>query len=509
MSNEFTTPIDICNRAMQHLGQQRIDPQLGFNEISKRASECAACYDKLRAAELRQNIWRFAIKRASLRAINSIAMNAMPFVVSTTPAGAAMAPSMLVSPPLWSQYITYTLGALVTDSIGSIWQSQVPANINNLPGYSTAWEEYFGPLTVDYFDNAPTQPLAYYPGELVYNFTGAGVGYTVYQSLMNGNAQPPTVPMPWVATQVYSQDDTTLVYPNWSSVTTYAAGNAVLYTDGNYYASLTAGNLNNPPATSPAAWVLFPLTTNSVTGQIVTGIAEWSQLTTYAFGNFVDFGGVQYIATGAPALGAVPTAGGAWAAIANGTLYQSLVNLNLNNAPASSAAAWSTAITSGAGSNQWKTLGVLLSPLGIVYPLGAGPQWQNSTRNAYRLPAGYLRRAPQAPRAGSFSWLGVPGNIYQDDWEFESSYLVSRETGPIPFRFVGNVTQVSKMDPMFCEGLATRIAVELCETLTQSTDKLQNLGQMYKEFMGAARLANSIEVGPQDAPLDDWIACRI
>ena len=68
---------------------------------------------------------------------------------------------------------------------------------------------------------------------------------------------------------------------------------------------------------------------------------------------------------------------------------------------------------------------------------------------------------------------------------------------------------MTEMDPMFCEGLGARIALEIAEDLTQSDAKLQAIGAMYKEFMTEARVVNGIETGATEPPLDDWIACRI
>lgn len=509
MANEFSTPIDIANRALQHLGARRIDPNLGFTENSKNASEIAASYDKLRAAELRRNTWRFAIRRAVLRPVNALAISGQPFTVATTTPATPIAPTMLVLPALWQPLATYSLGSLVSDTSGSLWINVVPASTDQEgPGYSAHWEQYFGPVTADSYISS----TAYSAGELCYTFPGNGL-YTVFQSLMNGNQAPPAVAMPWLSNTVYAEDETAIVYPAWDPLVTYAAGPAVLYTDGNVYASLANGNLNNPPPANPSLWAVFPTTTDA-NGNTISAITEWSPVVTYTLGAIVDLGGVLYVLPFASASGqgTIPSGGqGGWRAITGGALYQSLVDLNQGNAPASSPTQWttSTAVTSGTGSPQWRTLGVALQQLGIVYPLGSGPTTQSATRNAFRLPANFLRRAPRDPKAGSMSWLGAPTGMFYDDWNFEGDYIVSREFGPITLRFVGDVTQVTKMDPMFCEGLAARIAYEVAEPLTQSKQKKDDAGTAYKAFMSEARLMNSIEVGADEPPLDDYIACRV
>lgn len=176
------------------------------------------------------------------------------------------------------------------------------------------------------------------------------------------------------------------------------------------------------------------------------------------------------------------------------TVYRSLVNAN-------------DALVSDA--TAWLSLGVASTALTILYPIGSGPKAQNTTKNVFRLPNGFLRRAPDDPKEGSTSWNGAPSGLAYDDWNLEGDYIVSREVDPIILRFVADVTTVPAMDPMFCEGLAARIALEVCEPLTQSTTKIQTIGAAYNRFMSEARIVNGIETGATEPPLDDYIACRV
>lgn len=56
---------EICNRALQKLGEKRIT---SITEDSVPARACNACYEVLRDSELRAHLWNFAVKRASLAA---------------------------------------------------------------------------------------------------------------------------------------------------------------------------------------------------------------------------------------------------------------------------------------------------------------------------------------------------------------------------------------------------------------------------------------------------------
>jgi hypothetical protein len=57
--------VEICNRALQKLGAQRIT---SLTENSRNARECNAAYSVIRDAELRAHPWSFARARAALAA---------------------------------------------------------------------------------------------------------------------------------------------------------------------------------------------------------------------------------------------------------------------------------------------------------------------------------------------------------------------------------------------------------------------------------------------------------
>ena len=143
------------------------------------------------------------------------------------------------------------------------------------------------------------------------------------------------------------------------------------------------------------------------------------------------------------------------------------------------------------------------------YPIGSGPQSQTETLNVYMLPNGFLREAPQDPKAGLYSFLGAPAYNTQNDWLLEGDFLLSQCATPIIFRFIADVVNVREMDDLFCEGFACRIAVETCETITNSNAKQQTCNNSYKLFMGEARTVNAIETGPVEPPEDDYITCRL
>jgi hypothetical protein len=379
MAQGFSTPLDIANRALQHCGCSRIT---SLTQDSKSASAVAFAYDKVRQAELRRNVWRFSIRKAALRAVDT--------------------GTMLLQPAGWLNTQTYPAGAIVS-WLGLIYYAQGPVAAAVQPDLSPAsWVVYFGPLTAELWD--PTGQTAYFSGELVYILTG--VTPVVYMSLSSGNYDNPGVIANWVATE------------------TYNIGQTVTYSS---------------------------------------------------------------------------------------VVYQSTQDLNLNNTP-TGAAPWVTTPVAGQEDQMmgpnWLQLDATLVSLQFVYPIGAGPRTQSSTRNAFRLPSGFLKVAPQDPKAGSASYLGAPSGTFYDDWEVEGDWLLSRDQQVIILRFAADVANVLEMDPMFCEGLGARLGLEICEEITQSREKILTISSEYKTFMSEARVVNGIETGATEPPEDDYLSCR-
>lgn len=362
--------------------------------------------------------------------------------------------TMLLNPAVWVSTTSYFVGSIVSDASGVPWISRIQNNVGNQPQVSNSWEPYFGPMTVSLYD----EDTSYFAGELVYTTAGDGTNRT-YLSLQSSNDDDPTTATAWSATVTY---DTAQVVAYLSVA----------------YKSLIDLNLNQTPSASPAAW---------------------ASGTTYS---------------------AAQTVCGS-----DGIIYSSIAGSNLGNDPVSTGGVywtntgvlcpWTTDIDGGEGSLKWLQVGgaefpfgVGLTTLNLIYPLGAGPSSQDTSRNIYRLPAGFLRQAPQDPKAGSASWLGAPTNSVYSDWLYENGYIVTRENGVIVLRFVADVQDVSGFKSMFCEGLAARIALEVCEPLTQSSSKLSTIAQLYGRAIGEARAINAIEAGSEEPPLDDYLACR-
>lgn len=362
-------------------------------------------------------------------------------------------------PQAWSSTATYLFGSIVSYG-GITYQAKNSVPANQEPDTSfTYWAPYFGSRTLDYW-NAPG----------------------VFSSPTPGT---------------------------WSSGQNYAANDQAVGSDGYVYASLVNGNMGNNPVTD--------------------GGVHWLKLAMAPTGEGYYAGEICYV-QGQPGVyvslinsnSFSPTVIPAWVntqvyqtgqtVVYNSVTYQSAIDFNVGNTPTGTGdwVAQPAAQPDSMVGNAWLYMpNASYSALKINYPAGSGPNNQSATRNVFFLPNGFLREAPQDAKAGSTSWLGAPSGLMYNDWQFEGNLLISREVYSIPFRFVTDFVTVADMDPMFCEGLAARIALEIVEELTQSTGKLNNIGRLYQGFMGEAREVNGIEMGASEPPEDDYVTCRI
>jgi len=379
--------------------------------------------------------------------------NVWTFACRRTMLRAVDANTMLLNTSLWSPSTTYFVGSIAADQYGNLWISRIPNNLANDPLLSVYWEPYFGPLSVALYDST----IAYFVGELVYTTTGNGLA-RVYLSLQSDNADNPATATAYDATAVYVKNQ----------VVTYLSV---------AYMSLIDLNTGNTPSSAPALW---------------------DAGTTY---------------------GAAATVGGS-----DGMIYSSVGGGNIGNDPTTDGGVnwtgtgvlnpWTTVFVHGTGSTKWLQIGgaefpagVTLTTLNLIYPWGTGPSPDANSKNVFLLPAGYLRRAPQNPKPG-LTVVGGPSGVTYDDWLIEGGYLTSRETGPILLRFVADITDVSRMHALFCEGLSARIALAICDRVTQDKGQIQLVARIFKQWEDAALTIDGIEDGHTDPPDDDYVTVR-
>lgn len=118
--------------------------------------------------------------------------------------------------------------------------------------------------------------------------------------------------------------------------------------------------------------------------------------------------------------------------------------------------------------------------------------------NAFQLPTDFLRLMNPYPE----------DNVNTLDWEIEGRKIYTDDDAPLDFRYIKNITDVDLMDSLFQELLSTDMAVEMCEEITQSNTKKENLIKERRFLLREAKRINAIEGIAAEPPTDTWISVR-
>lgn len=100
-------------------------------------------------------------------------------------------------------------------------------------------------------------------------------------------------------------------------------------------------------------------------------------------------------------------------------------------------------------------------------------------------------------------------NYAQSPFGASASSDTSTASPILYLQYITDVTDPTVFDPLFCEALSARMAMAMCERLTQSNQKKADAKDTYKQAVAEARLADAFENLPLDAPDDSFITSRI
>jgi len=118
---------------------------------------------------------------------------------------------------------------------------------------------------------------------------------------------------------------------------------------------------------------------------------------------------------------------------------------------------------------------------------------------AFPLPSDFIRLMPKYPE----------DNVINDlDWQIEGLKIYTDDDAPLDIRYLFRVTDPNTFDILFQEALATRIALQIVEEITQSNTKKELLNQDYISVIKEARRVNAIERVALVGPEDTWITAR-
>lgn len=117
---------------------------------------------------------------------------------------------------------------------------------------------------------------------------------------------------------------------------------------------------------------------------------------------------------------------------------------------------------------------------------------------AYQIPSDCVRVLPADQNEG----------IYMTDWKLEGQLILTTESAPLYLKYAARIEDPTKFDPIFAELLSTKMAMEMCEELTQSNSKLVALKDQYKDALNDAKRTNALEQLPINQGDDTFITVR-
>ena len=122
-----------------------------------------------------------------------------------------------------------------------------------------------------------------------------------------------------------------------------------------------------------------------------------------------------------------------------------------------------------------------------------------------------------APAFGYDNQFQLPGDclrileVYDSrlPWVVEGRRLLCDETSPVSIRYVRREEDPNQWDPLLQSAVASRLALELVEELTQSSTKRKHAMDEYRQVMGQARTADGREQSPMTFEEDEWVTVRL
>lgn len=94
-----------------------------------------------------------------------------------------------------------------------------------------------------------------------------------------------------------------------------------------------------------------------------------------------------------------------------------------------------------------------------------------------------------------------------DDYQLEGRSILTNSS-VLYIRYIAEITDPNMYDVVFQDVVATRLALEVCESLTQSNTKKEILWNEYQESLITARKIDAQENPPIALVEDDWIKIR-
>ena len=94
------------------------------------------------------------------------------------------------------------------------------------------------------------------------------------------------------------------------------------------------------------------------------------------------------------------------------------------------------------------------------------------------------------------------------EFQFVGGKIHTSESAPLDIKYISKVTNCGLWDALFNESMASKLAYEGCEEITQSNTKKQMLAQDFATAIKLAYANNSIQTQQTEYDPDEWLTIR-
>lgn len=137
--------------------------------------------------------------------------------------------------------------------------------------------------------------------------------------------------------------------------------------------------------------------------------------------------------------------------------------------------------------------------------------WNFATRRAQlaalaELPTGHWGDGSLFPLPADFiRLLSIEGDL---PWQLEGRNLLVNTTAALKIRYTARITDTGEFDPLFAEALACRIAMQIAQRITGSTNAVVEATEQYRKALLAAKRVDGQDNPPDEFPETSWVLSR-
>lgn len=126
----------------------------------------------------------------------------------------------------------------------------------------------------------------------------------------------------------------------------------------------------------------------------------------------------------------------------------------------------------------------------------------------YQLPNDYLRLIEGGDIANFADLSDYRTSSDMALYSIEGKKILTDLGAPLNIRYIARITDTTQFNSSFDEAFASRLALECCERVTQSTSKKEACRVDYAQAIREAARANAVEAPPVDMGDDSWVLAR-